>query len=172
VKEGDEKMEDMTNNMGVMEEDTQKDRYLTFVIGRESYGIEVRYVTEITGIQSITEVPELPEYINGIINLRGQIIPVMDVRVRFKKERKEYTDRTCIIIVNIDHMQIGLIVDRVSEVITIPEEDIVEPPQGNIGAGCRYIKKIGKVGNDVNLLLDCKKLLTEEGLEEIHEALQ
>ncbi len=165
-------MEDMTNNMGVMEEDTQKDRYLTFVIGRESYGIEVRYVTEITGIQSITEVPELPEYINGIINLRGQIIPVMDVRVRFKKERKEYTDRTCIIIVNIDHMQIGLIVDRVSEVITIPEEDIVEPPQGNIGAGCRYIKKIGKVGNDVNLLLDCKKLLTEEGLEEIHEALQ
>ena len=97
MKEGDEKMEDMINNIGVMEEDTQKDRYLTFVIGAESYGIEVRYITEITGIQSITEVPELPEYINGIINLRGQIIPVMDVRVRFKKERKAYTDRTCII---------------------------------------------------------------------------
>jgi len=166
------RMENVNNNTGQMEEDTQKDRYLTFIIGSESYGIGVRYVTEITGMQPITGVPELPEYINGIINLRGQIIPVMDVRIRFKKEPKEYTDRTCIIIVNIEHLRMGLIVDRVSEVITIPEQDIVEPPQANLSAGSRYIHKIGKVGSDVTLLLDCKKLLTEEELEDISETIQ
>lgn len=165
-------MEDIMNGMEPMEEDTQKDKYLTFIIGRESYGIEVRYITEITGMQPITEVPELPGYINGIINLRGQIIPVMDVRIRFKKEPKDYTDRTCIIIVKIDHIQIGLIVDRVSEVITIPEEDVVEPPQTNVSIGGRYISKIGKVGSNVTLLLDCKKLVTEEEIEGICDKLQ
>ncbi|MDP4095008.1 MAG: chemotaxis protein CheW, partial [Bacillota bacterium] len=84
------------------EEDTQKDKYLTFVVGSETYGIEIRHVTEIIGIQPITEVPELPEYIRGIINLRGKIIPVMDVRMRFKKSFKEYNDRTCVIVVDIE----------------------------------------------------------------------
>lgn len=154
-------------NFEEMGEDTQKDRYLTFLIGSESYGISVRYVTEITGIQAITDIPELPEYIRGIINLRGQIIPVMDVRLRFKKEQKAYTDRTCIIVVDISSMPIGLIVDRVSEVITIPEQDVVEPPQTNINIGNRYIKLIGKVGNDVILLLDCERLLNHDDLDNL-----
>lgn len=154
-------------NFEEMGEDTQKDRYLTFLIGSESYGISVRYVTEITGIQAITDIPELPEYIRGIINLRGQIIPVMDVRLRFKKEQKAYTDRTCIIVVDISSMPIGLIVDRVSEVITIPEQDVVEPPQTNINISNRYIKLIGKVGNDVILLLDCERLLNHDDLDNL-----
>lgn len=153
------------------EEDTQKGKYLTFNIGTEFYGIEVRYVTEIIGIQVITEVPELPEYIKGIINLRGKIIPVMDVRLRFKKPSKEYNDRTCVIVVDIQDISVGLIVDSVSEVITIPDQDIVEPPQMNKGFGNKYIKKIGKVGNDVKLLLDCEKLLSEEEMENLNEAL-
>ncbi len=160
-------MTEYIDNYEGMEEDTQKDRYLTFMVGSESYGIEVRYVTEITGIQAITDIPELPEYIKGIINLRGQIIPVMDVRLRFKKEPKEYTDRTCIIVVDISSMPIGLIVDGVSEVITIPEQDVVEPPQANMNLNNRYIKLIGKSGNNVTLLLDCEKLLNKDDIENL-----
>lgn len=162
-------MAEMIENYAEMEEDTLKDRYLTFSLDKESYGIEVRYVTEIIGIQPITEIPELPEYVKGIINLRGKIIPVMDVRLRFKKEPREYSDRTCTVVVNIGDVSIGLIVDSVSEVLTIPEQDAVEPPQTNKGFNNRYIKKIGKVGKEVKLLLDCDKLLTYDELVNLSE---
>lgn len=148
------------------EEDTQKDRFLTFVLSNESYGIEIRHVTEIIGIQPITEVPELPDYIRGIINLRGKIIPVMDVRLRFKKNYREYNDRTCVIVIDIKDTCIGLIVDSVSEVITIPDAEIVAPPDMS-KSGNKYIKGIGKVGSEVKLLLDCDKLLSEEETENI-----
>lgn len=164
-------MEERSDSMEGLSEDTMKDRYLTFMLGKECYGIEIKYVTEIIGIQSITGVPELPEYVKGIINLRGKIIPLIDVRVRFKKEAKEYNDRTCVIVVDLRELSIGLIVDGVAEVITIPEADTVDPPQVNKGTGNRYIKKIGKAGNAVKLLLDCEKLFSENDLETISEAL-
>jgi purine-binding chemotaxis protein CheW len=164
-------MAEMIDNLVELEEDTLKDRYLTFSLGKESYGIEVRYVIEIIGMQAITEVPEMPEYVKGIINLRGKIIPVMDVRLRFKKEPKEYNDRTCIVVIDIKGISIGLIVDSVSEVLTIPEEDVVDPPRMNKDFNNRYIKKIGKVKNEVKLLLDCVKLLTDDELDDINEAL-
>lgn len=145
----------------IEEEDTQKGKFLTFFVGKEVYGIEIKYVTEIIGIQAITEVPDLPDYIKGIINLRGKIIPVMDVRLRFKKEFLEYNDRTCVIVIDTNEITIGLIVDGVAEVINIAGSDIVPPPQMNSFHN-RYIKAIGKVGNDVKLLLDCQKLLSEE----------
>lgn len=154
-----------------LEEDTQKDRYLTFLLEKECYGIEIRYVTEIIGIQSITEIPELPEYVKGIINLRGKIIPVIDVRIRFKKDAKDYNDRTCVIVVDIKDLSIGLIVDSVAEVLTISEQDIVDPPHMNRVTGNKYINKIGKVGNDVKLLLDCDKLLAQSDLEDINQAI-
>ena len=97
-----------------MEEDTQTGRFLTFSLGKEAYGIEIKYVTEIIGIQTITQIPELPEYAKGIINLRGKIIPVMDVRLRFKKEPRDYNESTCVIVVDISEVCIGLIVDNVS----------------------------------------------------------
>jgi purine-binding chemotaxis protein CheW len=143
------------------EEDTQKGKFLTFTLGNETYGIEIKHVIEIIGIQPVTEVPELPEYIRGIINLRGKIIPVMDVRLRFKKPFREYNDRTCVIVVDIKDISIGLIVDSVSEVISISDEEIVVPPDINKG-GNKYIKGIGKTGNEVKLLLDCNKLLSED----------
>lgn len=148
-----------------VEEDTQKDKYLTFFLGKEDYGIEIRFVTEIIGIQAITEVPELPDYVKGIINLRGKIIPVMDVRLRFKKESREYNDRTCVIVIDIREISIGLIVDTVSEVLSIAEQDIVPPPELSKGFHNRYIKGIGKVGNEVKLLLDCDKLLNDYEVE-------
>ena len=164
-------MTDIVENTIEYEEDTQKNRFLTYSLGKESYGIEIKYVIEIIGIQSITEIPELPEYVRGIINLRGKIIPVLDVRLRFNKEPKEYNDRTCVIVVDIDEVSIGLIVDRVAEVITIQEVDMVEPPQTNRGLSNTYIKKIGKIGNEVKLLLDCEKLLTANELDDLSEAL-
>ncbi|HYH03479.1 MAG TPA: chemotaxis protein CheW [Bacillota bacterium] len=142
------------------EEDTQKDLFLTFTLGKESYGIEIKNVTEIIGLQPVTEVPELPEYIKGIINLRGRIIPVMDARLRFKKPFLEYNDRTCVIVIEVNTISIGLIVDRVSEVISIPGTEIVAPPE--IGkTENTYIIGIGKIGNDVKLILDCDELLNE-----------
>lgn len=153
------------------EKDTQRGRYLTFSLGKESFGIEIKYVTEIIGIQEITEVPELPDYIKGIINLRGKIIPVMDVRLRFKKKPKEYSDRTCVIVIDVRDVAVGLIVDTVSEVLAIPEENIAQPPQMKNIFNNRYIKQIGKVGEETLLLLDCERLLTQGEFEELSEAL-
>lgn len=150
------------------EEDTQKGRFLTFALGNELYGIEIKHVTEIIGIQPITVVPELPEYIKGIINLRGKIIPVMDVRLRFRLQGMEYNDRTCVIVIEIKDIFLGLIVDNVAEVVTILENDIVPPPELGRG-GSKYIRGIGKVNNEVKLLLDCDKLLSEEDAEAIQE---
>jgi purine-binding chemotaxis protein CheW len=137
-------------------------------LGPEVYGIEIRYVTEIIGMQSITEVPDLPEYVRGIINLRGKIIPVIDVRLRFMKPPKSYNDRTCVIVVDIKGIAVGLIVDTVAEVLSIADQDIVPPPQVSSSHHQRYIKAIGKVGNEVKLILDGDKLLNDEevaGLE-------
>lgn len=149
------------------EEDTQKDKFLIFTLGIEFYGIEISAVTEIIGIQPITEIPELPEYIRGIINLRGKIIPVMDVRLRFKKPFIEYNDRTCVVVIDIHDISIGLIVDSVSEVTVIPDSEIVEPPEVNKMSN-RYIKGIGKIGNEIKLLLDCNQLLNEEEEKELN----
>ncbi|MDR3565912.1 MAG: chemotaxis protein CheW [Negativicutes bacterium] len=146
-------------------EDTQKGRFLTFSVGKEDYGIEIQFVTEIIGIQDITEVPELPDYVKGIINLRGKIIPVMDVRIRFKKEAIAYNDRTCIIVIDIRDISIGLIVDKVCEVLTIADENVVPPPDIKTGFHNRYVKGIGKVGSQVELLLDCDKLLNDDEID-------
>jgi Chemotaxis signal transduction protein len=149
------------------EEDTLKGKYLTFSLGNEMYGIEICYVTEIIGIQAITEVPELPAYMKGIINLRGMIIPVMDVRLRFKKPYQEYNNRTCIIVIKENDNSIGLIVDRVAEVLMIGEEDIVNPPS-IMNAAQRFIKGMGKTGNEVKLILDCNMLINTGDLEDLY----
>jgi purine-binding chemotaxis protein CheW len=148
------------------DEDTQKGKFLTFSVGKEDYGIEIYHVTEIIGIQEITEVPGLPDYVKGIINLRGKIIPVIEVRRRFNKEAIEYNDRTCIIVIDIKDILVGLIIDSVSEVLTILNENIVPPPDTKNGFQNNYVKGIGKVGNAVKLLLDCEKLIGEKDLED------
>lgn len=146
-------------------EDAQWNKFLTFFLGKEAYGIDIQYVTEIIGIQTITEVPEMPRFIKGIINLRGRIIPVMDVRLRFKKEAREYDNRTCIIVIEIRDILLGLIIDGVSEVLAIPDGDIVPPPEITKGYHTHFIKGIGKVESGVKLLLDCDKLLTTDEVE-------
>ena len=148
------------------EEDTLKGRYLTFLTDHETFGIEIRYVMEIIGIQLITEMPEMPDYMKGIINLRGRIIPVMDIRIRFSKCPREYDDRTCVIVTNFKGIFMGFIVDSVSEVLTIPETNISDSPSMCAGDSLGYVNKIGKVNsNTVILLLDCGKLLNTDEYE-------
>ena len=151
---------DNDKNQIQLEEDTQKDRYLTFSISSESFGVDIRYVTEIIGIQPVTIIPEVPDYVKGIINLRGKIIPVIDIRLKFKKEAVAYDDRTCIIVVDVDNLTAGFIVDNVTEVITITGEDIVPPPEYKECFQNNYIKNIGKTPNGIKLLLDCKMILS------------
>jgi purine-binding chemotaxis protein CheW len=151
-------MSQAANIIDIIEEDTQHGRYLTFSLGKEIYGIEIRLVKEIICIQPITQVPEVPSYVKGIINLRGKIIPVIDVRLKFGKESAGYNDRTCIIVIETGELSIGMIVDNVSEVLSIADNDIVEPPD-LAGFRNRYIKGIGKSDNSVKLLLDCEKLI-------------
>jgi len=143
-------------------EDTMHGRFITFAVDREMYGIEIRYVTEIVGIQPINNLPETPDHIKGVINLRGKIIPVVDMRLKFKKEPMEYNDRTCIIVIDTREITAGLIVDEVAEVLAIDDTDISPPPHRGTGASCRYLSGIGKVENEVKLLLNCEELFHEE----------
>ncbi|MDF2612369.1 MAG: cheW3 [Clostridia bacterium] len=143
------------------QEDAQKDRYLTFALDSDFFGIEIKYVTEIIGIQPITIVPDVPKYIKGIINLRGKIIVVIDMRTKFHKNQIPYNDRTCIIVVTINDVEAGLIVDQVSEVVSIPEEDIVLPPNEKLGEKNKYIKGMGKTGQHIKLIIDGERLLEE-----------
>ena len=154
------------------QEDTQEGKYLTFRIGREEYGIEIRYVTEIIGIQKITDLPDTPEFVKGVINLRGKVIPVIDVRIRFELSEREYDERTCIIVVNINSTSVGLIVDSVSEVLDIAADDIENPPKVNKGGGSRYIQGLGKVGESVKIILNIHRLLFEEEMDQIMDSLQ
>src|SRR6056297_872306 len=150
--------EDLSLN-GSDNEDTQKDKYLTFHLAGEDYGIEICYVIEIIGIQSITEVPDMPAFIRGVINLRGKVIPVMDVRARFKLSARDYDDRTCIIVINVDATEVGLVVDEVSEVADIPESQVEPAPRTSKNSDNSYIQGMGKMNNRVIILLDVHKLL-------------
>lgn len=148
-------------------EDTQEDKYLTFVLNHEEYGIEIKHVIEIIGIQNITSVPDMPHYIKGVINLRGKVIPVMDVRIRFNINEQAYNERTCIIVITVNEQLVGLIVDEVSEVLDIPKANVEPSPKVNRGEGSKFVQGMGKVGDAVKILLSADKLLFEEDLEKI-----
>ncbi|KAA3617908.1 MAG: purine-binding chemotaxis protein CheW [Calditrichaeota bacterium] len=153
------------------DEDTQEGQFLTFNIATQEYGINIRHVTEIIGIQKVTDLPDLPDFVKGVINLRGKVIPVVDVRLRFGMDERDYDERTCIVVVNIEETSVGLVVDTVSEVMNIPGENIEPPPRVNKKInGNRFVHGLGKVEEDVKILLDTQKLLFEEELEQIIKA--
>lgn len=154
-----------------LEEDTQKGRFMTFQTGKEFFGISISYVNEIISMQTITGVPEVEDYIKGLINLRGKIIPVIDVRIRFKMEPIEYNDRTCIIVITVKDMMIGLIVEKIAEVDIISDDDIVPPPSlgRKDSEHNKYVYGLARKGDSVKLLLDPEKLIKEEDLEVMEE---
>ena len=150
---------DRIDSINAGEEETLKDMYLTFRLGKEDYGIEIRFVTEIVGMQKITEVPDMPMFVKGVVNLRGQVIPVLDMRLRFNMEPRSYDERTCIVVVMINTVQVGLVVDTVNEVRNIDEKQVSPPPNSGGADSANYIHGMGKVGDDVVILLEGKNIL-------------
>lgn len=138
-------------------------KYLTFALAHEQYGLEILKVREIIGYMDVTAVPQTPYYVKGVINLRGQVIPVVDLRAKFGMEAVAVTDQTCIIVVEIDQGQrksnTGIIVDRVQEVLDIDGKDIEEAPQFGVSVDTHFILGMAKVGESVKILLDIDKVL-------------
>jgi len=142
---------------------SKEGKYLTFALGDEEYGLEIMKVREIMGYLEVTSVPQTPRYVRGVINLRGQVIPVIDLRVKFGMEVVETTDATCIIVVetsqNDRNVSVGVIVDRVSEVLDIAGENIEEAPNFGSDVNTDFILGMAKVENSVKTLLDIDKVL-------------
>jgi len=148
-----------------IEEDTLKDKYLTFFTDNQLFGIPIADVVQIVGVQEITSVPDFPDYAKGVINLRGAIIPIIDVRLRLHKEEAEYTEKTCTIVTNINEVYIGFIVDAVNEVTNIEKSNISDPPKMGRDYENRYVTGVAKIVNKVVLLLDTQKMLSEKEIE-------
>lgn len=161
-------MENEEQNIEVQEDSSQKGMFMTFQTGRESFGISIDYVKEIIVIPPITPIPEVEDYIKGLVNVRGKIIPVIDVRIRFRMEPAEYTDRTCIILLNLKEMMVGLIVERIEETIMIDETTVIAPPAiDKMGSEKnKYVYGLARTEeHGVKLLLDPWKLISDEALE-------
>lgn len=146
-------------------------KYLTFQLAGEEYGVEILKVREIIGLMDITCVPQTPEFVEGVINLRGRVIPVIDLRSKFGLPRTEYNDQTCIIVVDVG-MMMGIIVDTVSEVHDIPASSIEPPPSFGGAVDTSFILGMGKVRDSVKILLDIDRVLTGAELVELAESVR
>ncbi len=143
-------------------------KYVTFFLNKEEYGVAINKVREIIGIMDITPVPNTPKYIRGVLNLRGKVIPVLDLRLKFNMDFKEYTERTSIIVMEINvndrKTLIGTIVDNVSEVLSITQDNIEDTPNFGTQVNTEIISGIAMVSNHVKILLDIDKVLTKEDI--------
>ncbi|WP_243112536.1 MULTISPECIES: chemotaxis protein CheW [Acutalibacteraceae] len=144
-------------------------KYLTFWTDGELFGLPISDVVQIISMQGITPLPDFPDYAKGVINLRGNIIPVIDIRVRFGKPEAEYNENTCIIVTSIEDSYMGFIVDAVDEVTDLDEDSISPPPKVSKDITNRYLTGIGQIEEKVILLLDVAKILSENELTEVHE---
>jgi purine-binding chemotaxis protein CheW len=146
--------------------DHRAGKYLTFHLGNEEFAVQVLRVREIMGIQEITAVPQTPDYVKGVINLRGKVIPVVDLRLKFGLPEIAYTQRTCIIVAQIENrgtkLLIGIIVDCVSEVLTLQTTDIEDTPDFGSGVETPYLLGMAKIKGKVKILLDINMVLTAQ----------
>ena len=141
-------------------------KYLTFTLAGEDYGIGILKIKEIMGMMPITPVPRMPVFVKGVINLRGRVIPVLDLRHRFGVEAKNYTDRTCIVVVEVEgsagRIMMGVVVDSVSEVLNIKPEEIEDTPSFGTKLDTDYILGMAKMGKGVKILLDIDRVLSRQ----------
>ncbi len=150
-----------TLNKEIIESDEQW-KYLIFSVNEIDYGIEIGYVTEIIGIQPITAIPNTTAYIKGIINIRGTIVPVVDLRLRFDLQPAEYGEKTCIISVNKDNVNLGLIVDAVEDVVQLSAESVITPPVDGGGTRNQFLKAIGKYQGAIKQIVDIDRIYDDE----------
>jgi purine-binding chemotaxis protein CheW len=169
-------MEELTRtiNQAVKAMVNREGKYLTFSLAGEEYGIGILKVKEIIGMMPITTVPRTPDFIKGVINLRGKVIPVVDLRLKFGMEKMAYTERTCIIVVEIkgavSSVLIGIVVDSVSEVLNIKGTDIEDTPAFGTRVNTDYILGMAKMNGGVKILLDIDKVLSQEELSVLDKA--
>lgn len=158
----------MTDNILVEqqeEEDTMRNKFLIFHLDGQEYAIAIQFVVDIINVQPVTRVPNCPFYVRGITNLRGKVIPIIDVRIRFGKQPQEYNDRTCIIVVELSpDISVGMIIDSVSEVLTLDDDDISPPPPFSTVVDARFIEGIAQTESGIKLILDCKTVLDDNYL--------
>ena len=156
-------MQDMSDLSNIVVEDVMKGKYLTFLVGDVAYGIEISYVVEIISVQEITLVPHTHVYVKGIINLRGTVVPVIDMGMRFGQGEVVYTEKTCIIVLSMDEMSVGILVDGVQDVADIEDDNIQEPPT-TTGSAVKnfFIKAVGIYGGEVKQLIDVYKVFEVE----------
>jgi len=149
-----------------IEKEEEITKALTFAIGEQVYGIEIPYVVEIIGVPKITRVPcaEVPYFIKGIINVRSKVVPVVDVRACFGKEEIEYNEKTCTIIVSLNDITVGLIVDEVLEVLSVWQKNIASTPQLNHVNDNKFIEYILEMNDGIKLILDIKKIIFEQDM--------
>ncbi|MCF8077422.1 MAG: chemotaxis protein CheW [Desulfotignum sp.] len=156
-------------NLAITAATMKTGKYLTFTLADEEYGIGILKVKEIIGMMSITSVPRTPDFVKGVINLRGKVIPVIDLRLKFGMDAIAYTDRTCIIVVEIDTddltIQIGIVVDSVSEVLNIKEEEIEDAPSFGTSLNTEYILGMAKIDSGVKILLDIDQVLSAKEIK-------
>lgn len=162
-----EEIREKTKAQVVGRSSQREGKYLTFSLGSEEYGLEILKVKEIIGIMNITAVPQTPVCVKGVINLRGKVIPIIDLRLKFGMNAIEYNDRTCIIVVDIvgeagKKMVMGIVVDSVSEVLNIKEEEIEDTPTFGVKLDTDYILGMAKIKGGVKILLDIDKVLTSD----------
>ncbi len=161
--------EGLTIGQGSKSTSNRDGKYLTFTLAGEEYGISILKVKEIIGLLAITMVPQTPDYVKGVINLRGKVIPVVDLRLKFVMPAMAYTERTCIIVVEIRagaaSILIGIVVDAVSEVLNIKAGDIEETPNFGSRLQTDYILGLAKVGEGIKILLDIDRVLRAEEIE-------
>ncbi len=154
--------------------DNREGKYLTFSLADEEYGIGILKIREIIGMMPITSVPQTPGFVKGVINLRGKVIPVIDLRLRFGMDNIEYTERTCIIVVEIagetGTVEIGIVVDSVSEVLNIKDEEIEDTPSFGTKLETDYILGMAKMEGGVKILLDIDSVLNEEEMKILEDA--
>ncbi|MGR3304000.1 MAG: chemotaxis protein CheW [Candidatus Scalindua sp.] len=144
-------------------------KFLTFVLGSEVYGIEILKVREIIKLMDITTVPRTPDYLKGVINLRGKVIPIVDLRSKFIMPEVEHTQETCIIVAEVNQTSIGIIVDSVSEVSNINSGEIEDAPHLGQNIDTNFILGLGKTKERIVILLDIEKVLSSEDLETVEE---
>jgi len=156
--------------------DARSGKYLTFQLGNEEFGIRVLKVREIMGIQEITAVPQTPGHVKGVINLRGKVVPVIDLRLKFGLPSAEYTQRTCIIVTQVQGesglILMGVIVDGVSEVLNLAGSDIEDTPDFGEDVAAQYLLGMAKVKGKVKILLDIDKVLSAQDLRHLNTMLQ
>ena len=148
----------------------QQGKYLTFHLGDEEYGLEILKVREIISVMEITEVPQVPDFIKGVINLRGKVIPVIDLRLKFGMPSVDYNRETCIIVVNVNEFLLGVVVDTVAEVLDITQDEIDPPPSFGSTIDTNFIMGMGKAKDGVKILLNIDRVLSVGELEVVKMA--